>query len=217
MMLRRLRLAVPLLAVMSLAPPALADDIPETLVTDTSGNLPEGLAWKDVAGKDEGLVERVLTWNEGDGKHIAVFASSSKVGQKDDTRYETRGLYVTTFAMKGGKPKKVQQIKEIVPVCNLDITARFIEGSISLTNLDGDDQGELTFAYATRCAGDVSPLSLKVLVLEGKDKHALRGESLLKVGDETWGGTFRSDFEKGAEALLEHAKRTWYANQEVSY
>lgn len=209
-------LAATLISAFSVTP-ALADDIPETLVTDTSGNLPAGIQWKDVAGKDEGRVERVLSWNEGDGPHVAVFASSSKVGQKNDSRYETRGLYVTTFSMRDGKPKKIQHIKEIVAVCDLDITAKFIDASISLTNVDGDDKGELTFAYATRCAGDVSPLAMKVLVLEGKDKHALRGESLLKAGGETWGGTFKADFKKGAEAIFEHAKRTWYANQEVSY
>jgi hypothetical protein len=192
---------------------AHADDIPSTVEVDTSGQLPDGISLKDVIGKDDPKasrkVERVVRWNEGSGATVAVFVTQEKSGQKNDMTYTSKSLHVGVFNLQSGKPKKVQTIIEAVQPCELDLTARFIDGSIGLTNLDGDDKGELTFAYVTRCAGDVSPMSMKVLMLEGKDKHALRGESRVDLGDEMVGGEFKADFKKAPSALLEHAKKVW--------
>lgn len=190
--------------------PAFADDIPSTMTMDVPGTLPVTLDIKQVTGSKEGEVERIVTWNQGDGPHIAVFASITKQGQKDGATWWSKGLYVATFKVVGDKFKKVQDIKELVQPCQLDMTASFVDGSVTLTNVDGDDKGELTFAYVTRCAGDVSPMAMKVLMLEGKDKYALRGETRIDFGNgEVIGGDFRPDFKKAPPALLEHAKTIW--------
>lgn len=205
------------LSLLAFASPALADDIPATLKTDTSGNLPAGLTFKDVTGIDPKpaagatyTVERVLTWNEGSGTHLAVFAFSGKVGQKDDSRFESRVLYVTTFSERDGVYTKVQANKEAVQPCPLDLTLRFIPESITLTNLDGDDQAELSFGYVASCKGDTSPDTMKLLMLEQKAKYALRGESVgeLEEGSKV-GGDYKADFKKAPPAFFEHAKRLW--------
>lgn len=220
--MKRLLLA-PLALVTTLSTtPALADDIPETVSVDTSGKLPDGVTVKDVSGKEDPKatfkVERVVSWNEGNGANVAIFATTTKTGQKDDSTYTSKSLHVATFNVVGGQYKKIQTIIEAVQPCNLDLTARFLEGSVSLTNLDGDDKGELTFGYVTRCAGDVSPMSMKVLMLEGKDKHALRGESLIElVGSEPMGGEFKADFKKAPPALLDFAKTVWAKHRKASF
>jgi len=192
------------------ATPAFADDIPSTATFDVPGTLPVTLPIKAITGKDEGEVERIVSWNEGSGPHIAVFASVTKQGQKGGATWWSKGLYVAVFKVEGDKFKKVQDIKELVQPCQLDMTASFIDGSVTLTNADGDDKGELTFGYVTRCAGDVSPMAMKVLMLEGKDKYALRGETRIDVGNgEIWGGTVRADFKKAPKALLDHATAIW--------
>jgi hypothetical protein len=205
--------AVALFAVSTVTAPALADDIPETFQSDTSGALPPGLDFKTVTGKDAGKVERVVSWNEGDGAHVAVFASTEKEGQKGGENWYSKVLYVTTFQVRDGKYTLVRAVKEAVQPCQFDLTARFLDASVSLTNIDEDDQGELTFAYVTTCTSDVSPLSMKLLMLEGKTKYALRGESRVHLGDEEYmGGEFKPDFKGAPKGFLEHAKRVWSAN-----
>jgi len=216
--MKRVLSAFALLSLIAFASPALADDIPSTLKTDTSGNLPAGLTFEDVTGIDTSKsvpgatykVERVLTWNEGNGTNLAVFAISSKVGQKDDSTYESRVLYVTTFSELKGVYTKVQANKEAVRPCDLDLTLRFIPESITLTNLDGDDQGELSFGYVAGCRGDMSSDTMKLLMLEQKAKYALRGESVVDYGDGMKeGGTYKADFKKAPPAFFEHAKKLW--------
>ncbi len=47
-------------------------------------------------------------------------------------------------------------------------------------------------------------------MLEGKAKHALRGETRVDPGNGVRiGGSFKPDFGKGTETLLAHAKQVW--------
>jgi len=199
------------------AAPALADNIPETAKQDTSGIYPEGLDSKRVTGKDGAVVERVVTWTDAQGHYTAVFAASAKSGTKGDTTYYSKVLYVTTFLKKDGGWKKMQAIKEAVQPCELDMTARFIEGSVEVQNLDEDGDGELTFGYVTRCAGDVSPLAMKLLTLEKDKKYILRGETVVDLGSEKVGGSYKPDFGKAPKVLLDHAKDVWERLKTTSY
>ncbi len=93
------------------------------------------------------------------------------------------------------------------------MTARFLEPTIGVTDLDANSKAELTFAYVTRCAGDVSPSTMKLLVLEGDKKWILRGDTRVDLGGgERVGGAYKSDFKKAPAATLEHAKKVWDAN-----
>lgn len=208
-------------AALTMSSPALADDIPSTFEVDASNSLPDGVTMKDVTGKDDPkatqAIVKVVRWNEGSGPMVAVFATSEKTGQKSGSTYTSKSLHVGVFNVHGAAPKKIQTIIEAVQPCDLDLTARFIDGSIGVTNLDGDDKGELTFAYVTRCAGDVSPMSMKVLMLEGKEKFALRGESRVDLGDEMVGGEFKADFKKAPKELLAHATSVWKRYVDAKY
>lgn len=203
----------PALALTLAAPCAFADDIPASAKQDTNGIYPDGLDSKAVTGKasvNPAIVERVVSWTDAAGEHVAVFAHSDSSETKKDVLYTGRTLYVTTFLRQGGKLKKQQDIKEVVAPCELDMTARFVDGSVEVTNADGDGDGELTFAYVTRCAGDVSPMSMKLLMLEGKSKYILRGETEVDVGNGVIaGGAYKPDFGKAPAALLEYARQQW--------
>ena len=206
---------LPLLAMSALlvAAPARADDIPETARTDTSGKLPDGLDLKPSVGDGPVAIERVVSWNEGDGAHVAVFATREKTGQKGGETFWSRTLFVSTFVKSGDRFKVVRDVKEVMGPCNLDLNVKFLPATIGVTNLDGDAKGELTFAYVTRCAGDVSPSEMKLLVLEGKDKYILRGTTKVDIGGgQIEGGSYKADFGKAPPVFLEHAKRVWDAN-----
>ncbi len=218
-----MKLLLLLAATLSLlvAAPAFADDIPSTLRLDTSGALPPGLTLEAVVGAP-GLkanpgalttkVERVMYWNEGNGANLAVFVIVDTRSRRDGEEFLARGLYVTTFSERDGVYTKQQAIRELVQPCQFDLAGRFLPRSITLTNLDNDDRGELTFGYVVGCRSDVSPDTMKILMLERDAKHALRGQTLVGDPEVPEGGTFRPDFKGAPPAFLEHAKKVWAAN-----
>jgi len=66
----------------------------------------------------------------------------------------------------------------------------------------------VTFAYRVGCVSDVSPITLKLRVIENGEKYILRGETLLSDGE---GGKYKPDpkFKKWPKELAAHAKKRW--------
>ena len=154
-------------------------------------------------------VLQVWTWDEYDlvNKGYAVFSQTelSKGG-----RVTGRNIYVQLFSGKGDKQKELRLVKDGVTGCELDLTADFLDGSVSVTDEDTDGINELTFAYDLACKGDVSPNTRKLLVLEGKDKHALRGDSRVDLGGgEVVGGAFKADGFKKQPEVKALAEARW--------
>ena len=195
-------IALPLL--FALSGPAFAN-IPKTFRSDSSGTLPTGVK------KVSGTVERWVSWQDSRGDNVAIFSQDTKEkARKDGERLVSKSLFVTVFSGKDGKLKRVREVRELANACLFDLTNEARETSVGVTDLDGDGIGELTFAYVTGCRSDVSPLSMKLLMLEGADKHILRGSTRVAAGPEKIGGEFVAEFGKKApEAFLEHAKKVW--------
>lgn len=117
----------------------------------------------------------------------------------------------------------MREIKDFVLECNLDGGADFLVGSFTVTDLNGNGQPEFTFLYDLKCTGDLSPSRMKLIMLEGKDKLALRGlriseqvyESDLKgvqsTKKETGWGSFENDNDfRGKHPLfLEFSRLRW--------
>lgn len=192
------------LGVAGLSSPSFAN-VPKTFRTNSSGTLPEGV--KKVSGK----AERWVSWQDDKGDNVAVFSSDSKEKmKKDGERLLSKGIYVTVFTGKNGKLKRVREVRELANACMFDLTNEVRETSVGVTDLDADGVGELTFAYVTGCRSDVSPLTMKLVVLEGADKNILRGTTRLNPGDGWVGGEFTAEFGKRAPAtFLEHATKMW--------
>jgi hypothetical protein len=210
------RFAAPLAALsLAAASPALAQD--PAVEVDTSGDLPPGITWEDVQPKIDRKADlkvvRNLSWMQEGIGHVAVFATATKTGQARGEAHTSRALYVTTLRMIGDTWKKIEDIRELVPPCALDLTADFVDGATGVTDLDQDGEAELTFIYRFGCGGDVSPNTMKLIMLEGAKKYALRGESRVAPGNgERVGGTYKPDFAKAPPAFFAHAKKVWEAH-----
>ena len=78
-------------------------------------------------------------------------------------------------------------------------------------HLDADGVAELTFAYRTTCTSDVSPLTLKLLMLEQGAKYILRGSTRVDVGGgERMGGERQPDAAlKKVPDFRAHAEEVW--------
>jgi len=153
-------------------------------------------------------VLQVWTWQESDfvGTGYAVFSQTETA---EDDHVTGRQLYVQLYTGKGDAQKQLRLVQDGVRDCELDVVASFVEGSVSVTDVDGDGKNELTFAYDLACKGDISANVRKLLVLEHKDKHALRGTSRIVLGDLVEGGDYKPDGFKKQPALKTLAETRW--------
>jgi len=122
---------------------------------------------------------RAVSWHDATGENVATFWRSLAPS------FGHARLQVDLWSTitPGGVPHLVRTIKDAVMDCDLDLTADYDEGALGVSDVDGDGVYELTFAYRLACRGDVSPATLKVVMLEQRDKYIIRGSDLVDVGE----------------------------------
>lgn len=109
------------------------------------------------------------------------------------SRLERQFLKAELFVRDGNSAKSVWKIQEENDCPTLDSEAVFFTKFVSVTDLDGNGEIEVIVPYRVMCAGDVSPKSIKVILRQGKQKLALRGNSRIVVGGEGYGGDYVLD------------------------
>ena len=207
--------AEPQAALAAAAPTAevTGDAITQSLTRDTSGGFPAGLTADEIANANvadgRAAVKEVLRWKEGDHDAFAVFMTVDGGSQGS----ASRDLYVATYRQTGSTLQRTRTLKELSGACEFDLAAEFVAGSVTLTNLDGDAQGELTFGYRTTCTSDVSPSAYKVFILEGGEKYGIRGTTRVNIGnDERVGGEAKEDFKGAPASFAPHVRDVWTAH-----
>jgi hypothetical protein len=159
---------------------------------------------------------RGLRFQDRNGENLVIFTRAESArparGARDPER--SRHLYVRHYARASAAaaPRLLREVRDKVERCEFDPSAELLPDAIGVSDLDGDGIGELTFAYKLGCRSDVSPITLKLLLLEGGAKHILRGETRVKISPtERAGGkhTVDASFKRAPPAFLAHALRLW--------
>lgn len=147
----------------------------------------------------DGKIVHQRIWNDTNGENIALFT------QKEEE------LFVFHYLIDADNPKLLRKIYDAEKDCDYDLTLEFVEEAIKLTDLDNDSIGELTFAYKIACISDVSPVGLKLVILEDGKKFILRGSTIIKMGSDEFGGdkTVDASFKNGPGSFLAHANEIW--------
>lgn len=100
--------------------------------------------------------------------------------------------------------------------CEFDISTYFIDPALSVTDLNGNGTNEIWIMYRLGCKSDVSPWPLKLILYEGKEKSAIRGET--RDYSETYAAEQDSrkkiddNFKNGDDRILNYALKLWKKN-----
>jgi hypothetical protein len=105
------------------------------------------------------------------------------------------------------RPAVLRTVTERIDRCDAHLLLAFCDEALSVTDLDEDGIGEITFAYARACGAQSAPATLKLLMLENGDKYVVRGTTDDEQGR---GVTADPSFDDRAPAFLEHARETWH-------
>ncbi len=147
-----------------------------------------------------GTIAHKHYWQDQNGENIALFTTTEEE------------LYVFHYAVKEGQKSLLRKVYDFEKDCEFDLFIEFIPNSIFVTDLDANDLGELTFAYQKTCASDVSPKTLKLLMLEDKEKYIIRGTTEINMGgNDIIGGDKEMDpsFDGAPKMFRDHADKVW--------
>lgn len=160
------------------------EDVPEAL--EYEGELINGRKWKDNAGLNYILFTKASI--DQDGSASSFFNAYH-------------------YVENGQEIKLVRRIQDFEQACEFDVTVEFLPASLNISDLDENGFAEITFLYRKGCRSDVSPLDLKLILLENGEKYAIRGTTIVAG----LGGQEKIDpsFHTASPAFLSFAEQHW--------
>ncbi|MBX0292738.1 hypothetical protein K3G63_19995 [Hymenobacter sp. HSC-4F20] len=130
-----------------------------------------------------GTLLEARQWPDGNGENLLVVTRRGPLPEKT-TQYTDEESYVELFARqyvrRAGQWKELWRLQDAIRNCPFDMWLGTLPGSTQITDLDQDGQTETTLVYQLTCRSDVSPDNLKLIIREGKNKYALRGQNVVQ-------------------------------------
>jgi len=157
-----------------------------------------------------------VQWQDKNGKNAVILSETDEKVKKGKGEYEddwrSKELFGYHFIIKDGPAEELWKVQDFVKDCQFDITMEHMKKSLKVTDLDSNGIAETTFIYKLTCRSDVSPADMKLIMHEGKEKYAIRGEMEISLPNgEEYGGKMNVDksFNKAPDAFLKYAKKHW--------
>lgn len=178
--------------------------------------LPKGINY-------EGKIITAVRWTDSLGDNIIILTETG-IYQSKKFKHETDGrdaeLFAYHYIIKSDSAVQTWRIYDFISDCPVDIEAKFIKNSFQVTDLNKDGVSEIWVMYKIVCQGDVSPCDMKIIMYQGQQKFAMRGQNKVLLGkDENGknhyiGGDYKYDkaFAEGPKEFLEFAKKMWDKN-----
>lgn len=180
-------------------------------------NLPKEITF-------EGSLIEITKLKDIDGEHIILLTETEKTPSKQiiDIEHEVdKKIFAYDYLLNKSKNNYILnwKIQDFENNCDFDLIIGFLKGTHRFTDLNKDGKAEIWVMYQKGCVCDVSPLDMKIIMYEGKQKYALRGISLIDFGDRKFGGEFKLDekLNKSTIEIKDFALKMWNDNKLQKY
>lgn len=178
------------------------------------------IAIKDLPSsiKYSGRVINAVSWEDSLGLNYVITTETGNTERNKEGYYNAK-LYAQHYVMNADSAKLLWRVYDYEADCGLDLDFGFIQKAFAITDLDKNNIAEVWVMYQNSCHGDISPVSMKIIMYEGTKKYALRGESKLNLGNEYGGGGFQLDnnFKHGNILFRQYAENLWKKYGKTSY
>ena len=160
-------------------------------------------------------------WSDKNGENIFIISYFEKK-HKETSEYDealTKEIHGYHYVVNNGENKLIREVQDFENKCGFENRLRLAQGSLSLTDLNNDNYGEICFAYYLGCTSEYSHDGIKLMFLENGEKYAIRGTTNLAGGmisENPIPGETKVDgtFKNAPEEFLTFANGVWAKLQE---
>ncbi|RXK60403.1 hypothetical protein ESA94_07995 [Lacibacter luteus] len=155
-------------------------------------------------------LKRAKKWHDASGENWLVLYETGSYIKKGSSGASAKLSAILYQKSDSGFVQKWKMV-DYIEDCEVDVTCSFYDDHLTITDLDSNGLAEITMVYALSCKGDVSPNTKKLIMYEGEQKYAIRGEELMVLQKDTIGGQYNADssFGKAPKAFLNYAVEHW--------
>ena len=163
--------------------------------------------------KFEGKKIDAYSWVDKNGINYFIRTIGDLIEAEPEDEYAdvtaSQHLYAYHYTKLDSKADAVllKETTDFIKDCEFDVNVTHELDALTLTDIDKNEVGEITFIYRTTCTSDVSPSTQKLIMLENGQKYPLRGETkVMEVGGEF---TVGDEFKTAPEGFQAHAEKLW--------
>lgn len=167
------------------------------------------------------------SWDDDNGKnYLLQFQRFNNSYAADEPAGE---LIAHLYTTKGQKTQRLWQLYDYTPCDGLDVIAEFANNKAIVTDINKNGISEVSMPYYLGCRGGVSYDEMKIIMYEGPQKFAMRGNSALcnaatnlPVKPTGYGGEYKIDDKLMKQAQLtsteitkfkQHLQQVWQDHQ----
>lgn len=173
----------------------------------------------------------IRTWHDVNGSnYLLQFQRIQPLKDIGDVQGEKGEIVAHLYVEKDESIKRLWQVYDYVPCYDLDLTAKFVDKFSRISDIDNNELTEVSLPFYLGCNGGVDPYGMKIIMYEGQQKFAVRGNSAIcnaKTGqpiDATgyYGGDYKIDEKSLQQSALSasqkvvfrrHLQTVWRDNQ----
>ena len=177
-------------------------------------NFYHGYAFPKVTGN----IVKAVRYTDVSGDNLVLLTETDVYyTPKDspDPEYQNKELFAYRFTVQeDGSTEQAWKVMDYVRDCEVftGLQAEFDLDAFRITDLDNNGEAEIWITYYLACRGDVSPAAMKVIMRQGRQKYAARGEQLLRLGEgQYFGGAYTLDqaFAEGPAEFRSFVAQLW--------
>jgi hypothetical protein len=152
------------------------------------------------------IVEKALQFEDKNGKNYLI----ATIHQNRSDEWASKAILVQHYIEKSNNQfELIRQITDKEDHCEFDNDLQFLDKSLIITDLDKNNYAEITFLYKVGCRSDVSPIGLKLMVIENGNKAAIRGNTLPRGFDFKKEKIADAAFKKLPKPIQNQANKLW--------
>ncbi len=152
------------------------------------------------------IVEKALQFEDKNGTNYLVATTH----QNRSDEWASKAILVQHYIEKSNNQYElIRQITDKEDHCEFDNDLQFLTESLTISDLDKNKYAEITFLYKVGCRSDVSPIGLKLMVIENGNKAAIRGKTLPRGFDFPKEKVADAAFKKQPKAIQDQANKLW--------
>jgi hypothetical protein len=168
--------------------------------------------------KYPGKITYAVSWTDSLGLNYLFLTETGEYITKSPEGHDWKNamLYAYHYIRKNDSKKLLWRVYDYSKDCPFDISLKFIDKALNVTDLDKNGVAEVWLMYENQCTSDVSPAPTKIIMYEGNKKYAVRGENIIQISKDRYGDgkyTLDESLKKGNPLFKQFAINLWEKNK----
>ena len=139
----------------------------------------------------KGKLVKALRYQDASGENLILLTRTEEMFRRvGEERYlgGSREIFAYRFLMQGSSAEQQWRVRDYVLDCRYEVEIEFILKGLQVSDLDKNGLAEVWLPYRLACRAEQAPGTMKIIMYEGGQKYAVRGQTKVQYPNSAYAG-----------------------------